>query len=300
VKLDVTAPASVVSTMTSKSASGSAQADGEWSSTGRRAWSMGTGQTGPALDVKTVSGSLKCTGRTDPTIVGQHEPLPELQLARDAASTSSNHSRDDEAEFEQNLRRNAPPEGFDLDVDGITNWARDFARDFKKNFASLATPPAPDDPVPPRPAKGPVPPVPPTPPATPPTPPSAKADETAAIIDEEMARADEAAAQADEDAARAEEEIHTAAEQGNEAGKSWTWSSGSGAPPPAPASMTPVAGDTAPIEPEPANTVETAEAAGTISPADAERLRVLEALERGEIDIDEALSKLDPDDARES
>jgi len=31
---------------------------------------------------------------------------------------------------------------------------------------------------------------------------------------------------------------------------------------------------------------------------DAERLRVLEALERGEIDIDEALARLDTDDTR--
>jgi hypothetical protein len=31
---------------------------------------------------------------------------------------------------------------------------------------------------------------------------------------------------------------------------------------------------------------------------DEERLSVLEALERGEIDIDEALARLDPDDTR--
>ena len=299
VKLDVTTPATVLSTLTSKSASGSAQADGEWTSTGRRAWSMGGGQTGPALDVKTVSGSLKSTGRTDPTVTAQHEPLPELQLARDAASASNSHRHDvdsDEAAFEQKLRQNAPQEGFDLDVDGITSWAKDFARDLKKNFASLATPPSPDQPEPARPAETPVPPVPPAPPATPPTPPSMKADQDTANVDEAIARAEERIAQAEEAADQAEE---ATAEQGTTpvASEPWTWSSGSGATPP---STTPIAGETAPIEPEPANTVETAEAAGAMSPADAERLRVLEALERGDIDIDEALSKLDPDDAKNS
>ncbi len=293
VKLDVTAPASVISTLTSKSASGSAQADGEWTSAGRRSWSMGTGQTGPALDVKTVSGSLKCTGRTDPTIAAQHEPLPELQLARDAASAASTHdARGDESEYEQKLRQNAPPEGFDLDVDGITAWAKDFARDLKKNFASLATPPEPNGPEAARPAQAPVPPMPPTPPAAPPKPASVNADQTTANMDEATARVEEQVARAEAAAAQAEEHGTTPA-----AGEPWTWSSGSGATPPSPARS---AGETAPIEPEPANTVDTAEAAGTISPADAERLRVLEALERGDIDIDEALSKLDPDDAKES
>lgn len=303
VKLDVTAPASVVSTLTSKSASGSAQADGEWTSSGRRSWRMGTGQTGPALDVKTVSGSLKSTGRTDPTIVAQHEPLPELQLARDAASASGGHGHageeHDEESYEEKLRRNAPQEGFDIDVDGITAWAKDFAKDLKKNFASLATPPSPEEPEPARPAPSPVPPVPPTPPTTPPTPPtppyansfetSARADEAVARVEEQVARAEEAAAQAEE--ARAEQHTTPVASE------PWTGSPGADTTPPTAA---PTAGETAPIEPEPANTVDTAEAAGTISPADAERLRVLEALERGEIDIDEALSKLDPDDAKNS
>jgi len=65
--------------------------------------------------------------------------------------------------------------------------------------------------------------------------------------------------------------------------------------------MTPSSQATTPIPTEPSPTPETHDSAAATSAEDqldAERLRVLEALERGEIDIDEALARLDPDDTR--
>jgi len=90
-------------------------------------------------------------------------------------------------------------------------------------------------------------------------------------------------------------------------GKPWTWSTTAGAPadPATDAQNTteplPAADPAdAPVTPEPANTAETATTAGTMTPEDAEHLRVLEALERGDIDVDEALSRLDPGTSRTS
>jgi hypothetical protein len=52
---------------------------------------------------------------------------------------------------------------------------------------------------------------------------------------------------------------------------------------------------TEPIASEP----ETSPAQGeSLTSQDEDRLKILEALERGEIDIDEALARLDPDDAQ--
>jgi hypothetical protein len=152
--------------------------------------------------------------------------------------------------------------GFDVDmnIDGITTWAKDFARDFKKNFSSLATPPEPVEP------ERPTSPVPPAPPAPPPT-----ADASS--------------------------------------GQPWTWSTTAGAPA-APTSAAAAEHSTeplthpepsdAPVTPEPANTSDTAVTSQTMTAEDAEHLRVLEALERGDIDVDEALSRLDPGATRSS
>ena len=160
-------------------------------------------------------------------------------------------------------------------MENMTNWAKDFARDFKKGFTSLATPP-----TPPEPPTAPRPPAPPQDPRQAITP----VDAGAARIDEANARADEQTARADEAAARADEAA-AHAEAGQAPDQPWTWSTSAGATPP----VTPTASDqqTAPIAGE-----------ASTNPAEAERLRVLEALERGDIDVEEALARLEPEDAQ--
>jgi len=257
VKLDLIVPANVVTSLTSRSASGSSKVSDDWVSNGRRSWTIGAGEPGPAFNVKTVSGSLKASARTDPGLAARNEPLP---VAPDADGTEG-------VTISGEGHKNADG-GFDIDanVEGMTAWAKDFAQDFKKNFAGLATPPAPPEP--------PVAPSRPTSPTEPvssvpsvaPTPPAEMAGETGAIP-----------------------------------AQPWTWSSGSGSPPPAGTGTTPASQATSPIPAQPRTPMETNVSAGapaTGDAMDAERLRVLEALERGEIDIDEALARLDTDDTR--
>ena len=59
VKLNLALPANATATLGSKSASGSATASGDWVARGKRSWTLGSGEPGPVLNVKTVSGSLK-------------------------------------------------------------------------------------------------------------------------------------------------------------------------------------------------------------------------------------------------
>ncbi len=258
VKLDLTVPANAVTSLMSRSASGSSKVGDEWVSNGRRSWTIGAGEPGPTFNVKTVSGSLKASARTDPGLAARNEPLP---VAPDADGTEGVKSTGEG-------HKNADG-GFDIDanVEGMTAWAKDFAQDFKKNFAGLATPPAP--PAPNEPPVAPSRPASPTEPVSSvpsvaPTPPAEMAGETGAIP-----------------------------------AQPWTWSTGSGSPPPA--GTTPAGQATAPIPVQPRTPAETNVSGGapaTDDAIDAERLRVLEALERGEIDIDEALARLDTDDTR--
>jgi hypothetical protein len=75
-------------------------------------------------------------------------------------------------------------------------------------------------------------------------------------------------------------------------GQPWTWSTGSGSTPPTGEQQT------APIEALPGEDAPSAAQTLANTDTDAERLRVLEALERGDIDIDQALARLDNDDAQ--
>lgn len=273
VELDVTVPAGVTSTLVSKSASGSASVDGDWTPAERRSWKMGSGETGPAFDIKTVSGALHSSGRLDGGLLALREPLPEFEQQQEAErNTKSRHDHATE-HMDPHQHPHAGERGMwaeghlDVDLDNITSWAKDFAKDFKKNFSQLATPPEPLEP------EQPTQPVPPTPAAAPATPPPAP---------------------------------------GSSDNAPWTWSSTSGAqtPPPAAAQQqtSPINGANeptaeaaeAPVTPEPANTADVAAESGTMSEDDAEHLRVLEALERGDIDVDEALSRLDPGATRSS
>ncbi len=250
IRLDLTVPASVVTSLTSRSASGSSKVSDDWVSKGRRSWTIGAGEPGPVFNVKTVSGSLKASARTDAGLAARSEALP----------VTPDTGESDGVTISGEGHRNADG-GFDMDMnmEGMTAWARDFAQDFKKNFAGLATPPTPPEA-----------PTPPAPPASTvaPEPPARANDETGAIP-----------------------------------AQPWTWSTGSGSPPPAGSGATPSGQETAPIAaeqpPEPEVSAVGSEQA-PIDALDAERLRVLEALERGEIDIDEALARLDPDDTRDA
>lgn len=239
VKLDLTVPAAAVTTLTSRSASGSAKVSDDWVASGKRSWTIGSGEQGPAFSVKTVSGSLKASARAEAGIMARNEPLP--------APPDAGDGDDEGVTISGEGGRNAGGFDVDVNVEGVGAWARDFAQDFKKNFASLATPPAPPET--------------PTPPV-PPAPPQRAQDDTGAIP-----------------------------------AQRWTWSSGSGSPPPAGSGTTPSGQETAPIA---ANQQQgkAPEVAAGATDDDTERLRVLEALERGEIDIDEALARLDPGDAR--
>lgn len=256
VQLDLTVPAASVTSLTSRSTSGSARVGDEWTQGGKRKWTIGAGEAGPAFTVRSVSGSLKVSAHADPGVSPRNEPLP-------AAYAPGDHDTDDEDATitSEGNRRGDGPFDIDVNVDGMTAWARDFAQDFKKNFASLATPPAPPEPptrpnAPERPAAAtsPIPPV----PSMPPT--------------------------------------QAASETGSIPAQPWTWSTGSGSPPPT--GSEPTGQETAPITTEPSAPTDTPVAEAPSNPVDAERLRVLEALERGEIDIDEALARLDPDDTR--
>jgi len=312
VKLNLALPANATSTLSSRSASGSAKASGDFVATGKRSWTAGSGPRGPVFNVKTVSGSLKAFGTADPGVAARSEALP---------ANVPGDSGDDQPDAGHDHDQHGGFEG-EFNVDNMTNWAKDFARDFRKGFASLATPPVPDDvvpPSPPRPAAPGAPGIPATPPSStaplvPPTPfgnRSSAEDEARAQADEARAQADEARVHAEEQRVRAEEERIRAEEEHRRAGEealraseaspssqSWTWSSSSGTSTP-PVTTAP-AGDSQQTEP-----VTTPEPAVTATPAgipaeDAERLRVLEALERGDIDVEEALARLDPDDAQGS
>jgi DUF4097 and DUF4098 domain-containing protein YvlB len=255
VELDVAVPNGVTSTLVSRSASGGTSVDGDWVPAERRSWKMGAGETGPAFDVKTVSGAMHSHGRIDGGMLALREPLPEFEQGREPDSASgTSHMSHGSAGTDHGSHH--MDHGLDVDLDGITTWAKDFARDFKKNFSSLGTPPEPLAP------ERPTPPTPPTPPTTPPTTPGAAG------------------------------------------GQPWTWSTSAGSPMMGTTQRTeplpPSDPEDATITPEPANTADTAVSSQTMTPEDAEHLRVLEALERGDIDVDEALSRLDPGATRSS
>lgn len=267
VTLDTTLPASVTSSLASRSASGSAQVAGDWQPTDRRRWTTGSGEPGPSFDVKTVSGSLSASARLDGGLLALKDPLPEVEASRDANGASQTP---DDVTLGAEPHRHESNLDLDVNLEGITNWAKDFAKDFRKNFSSLGTPPEPLEPERPT-----------TPtPSTPPQAPTAPVPPT-------------------------------------EASQPWTGSnaSGAGTPPPppnaapdttpqeqtAPVTTSPPTEahpEEVPVTPEPANTVEDAEAFDSVESQEAERLRVLAELERGDIDIDEALARLDPESNR--
>ena len=52
---------------------------------GKRTWHAGSGDAGPAIHVRTVSGSLRVEGHVESTIPTRHEALPEAIEEREFA-----------------------------------------------------------------------------------------------------------------------------------------------------------------------------------------------------------------------
>lgn len=203
--------------MTFRSVSGSGQADGEWTSTGKRSWTIGNGE-GPQFKINTVSGSLRANGTRDAAVIGRNELLPNSDRYDNDQPTEPVHK---------------PGAGVDVPVDGdeigkAMNWAREAAR----RFTQPVEPPAP-----------------PTPP-TPPTPPMGAVDVKPAVAASfteplpPLVPADEAE--------RKSISVETPSPQPRE------------------------------------NAVTSNE-----RPEDEEALKVLEALERGDIDVEEALARIE-------
>jgi len=254
VNLDLTVPAAAGTKMSSRSASGSAKVSGDWVADGRRSWRMGTAETGPVFNVRTMSGSLTSVGKTDASLNLSHEPLPVSRMDdSDQDDVEFTRDLDDVESTGEGGRHPAGGSNLDMNFDNMTTWAKDFASDFKKNFSGLGTPPTP--PTPPNQPSAPTAPDAPAPPA----PPRPSDDQ---------------------------------ATTGTIPGQPWTWSTGSGSTPPTGEQQT------APIEALPGEDAPSAAQTLANTDTDAERLRVLEALERGDIDIDEALARLDNDDAQ--
>lgn len=254
VKLDATLPGTGgTSRLSFRSASGSARVGGDWQAEGKKTWTLGSGEDGPNITVRTVSGSLNLTGIADSSVAGRSEPLPEF--------ASPDFETPEPPDSERKGRKVRADLDLDLDIDKTVNWAKDFARSFTQ-------------PTPPTPPTRPTPATPTTSatPATPPTPPAKSSD------------------------------------------REWAWSSGSGAPSPSGASHPATErethdNDTEPLplgapsrdapsgEQQPTALVADADTS-SLDAGDSERLRILEALERGEIDIDDALAKIEREESR--
>jgi len=278
VKLETRVPASgATSHLSFSTLSGSAKVDGDWTPVGRRTWRIGSGEEGPQFRVKTVSGSLKMTGQacTDVSLQAAQFPAP-AERADSSRGTDPDRTTEPftpqqaDDDDQTGAKNDSASLDLDLNLDKAFAWAKDAARKF-----TPPTPPAP--PTPPTPAT-PTAPVTPVAPVTPQTTPD------------------------------------------------WSWSSGAGTPPP-PSTANPAAAasgeDTARLPspnadarvestPPPAGSADATagDDAGTeqsanadttsLDSVDAERLHILEALERGEIDVDEALATIEREETHQA
>ncbi|HVL22629.1 MAG TPA: DUF4097 family beta strand repeat-containing protein, partial [Thermomicrobiales bacterium] len=114
--------------LTFRSLSGSANVNGDWvPASGKRNWQLAAGPEGPAFRVKTVSGSLQATGKTDTDIALRTEPLP-----TEPEPEWMGPGGDEETGPLQDERAQATAEGRDVksDLDLDLNW--DKAMDWVK------------------------------------------------------------------------------------------------------------------------------------------------------------------------
>lgn len=262
VKLDATLPGmGSTSRLSYKSTSGSAKVGGDWRAEGKKSWALGSGEDGPNITVRTVSGSLNLTGSADSNLAGRSEPLPAFAFPDSESSEPSDTAEDDVKG--RTLRADLD---LDLDIDKTVNWAKDFARSF-----THPTPPTP--PTSPTPAT-------PAAPMTPATPPTPSAPPMSGGRPESAGPRDAEVTPATAESPPVVEHDTTDTQ-------------------PLPLGAPSVEAPSAPVSNAHPMTG-AATNADTSSPGveDSERLRILEALERGEIDIDDALARIEREESR--
>lgn len=323
VNLNVVLPSDSVSTLNFKAISGSGNAAGDWQSDGKRSWHAGSGGAGPTIRVKTVSGGLNTQAHVESSIPTRHEALPEPVFPE------PNHD-DDQATAPFPAMPSIPSvppvppmppmppmgsgaHGFHAEHTerGNTNetqpiftppsdwpdWIKSTARTVEETARHVVTSfQQPVEPLPSMDAQRPQPgknepsdaawaqrPV--ESPASP-----THSDQVQAAADQRQAETDRQQAiadqnQADVDRKHAEEMARQSA----------------AAPTPTVAEVATAPAATTSPAPNESTAAPAAPAGDTRSLDDqdeAERLRILEALERGEIDIDEALSKIEQEESR--
>lgn len=258
--------------------SGSSHVGGVWEKQKRREWTAGSGASGATINIKTVSGDLTASADLDESVEARTLAMPQ----RTPDVTAETHDGDDLSDFKDEMK-------------AFGQEMKEFGREIRHMVGA-----------------GEVPRVPPTPP-TPPTPPHG--GDPGHLHDREQRRAEKERAREAKQQAREERRkqrddaspIFTA----GPAGVDYQHDTA----PLTPDTDASPAEETAPVEParpfteapgmdqpEPATTPEDAAqeqdadtSQATENTSTDARLRVLEALEKGEIDIEDALSQLDRD-----
>ncbi len=269
-------PHDATSRLTFRSISGEAAVNDGWTATGKKEWKTGDGPDGPSIRTRSVSGNLRVAGSRDGDVHLRAE-TPQTPRPSDTAQ---------------------PQSGMD-EIKSYAAQAREMADEMKRMFTS-PTPPTP--------------PTPPTAPSAPtaPTAPMSQADFDAAQAQHDAEQAHRDAEQAQRDAEQAQRDREQAqrdheqalrdeapAQPQNAAGQSGDWwaeraeiETQNTAPITSPAAgpstsqppATPTAQPTEPIR------------SGAAAEEDPARRKVLEQVERGEIDIEEALNRLEQSD----
>jgi hypothetical protein len=273
-----------ISTLGFGTLSGSSNVGAAWASSKRRAWTAGEGTSGPTINVKTVSGDLSASARFDAAVEARSMPMPSR-----VTDAGPGDDLGDETFMD-----------FKDEMKAFGKEMKHFGKEMKHMTGPHSMPHTP--PTPPH-ATPPVPP-------TPPTPHDRDEEQRARdreqrMRDQEQRQRDREQRQRDEDQARVDRErdsddagLFTAGPSGVDYQRDTT-----------PVGQEPGAASAQPTEPVTPPTPFTEEAqqtapqdtaaqdatgsqAARLDPTDP-RLRVLEALEKGEIDIEDALAQLD-------
>lgn len=294
VNLDLELPANGKTTLRHSSTSGSARMSDEWTKIEKRTWAIGDGAEGPRFSVRTVSGSLRANARLKKNLALRNEPLP--------GADAFENDDDQTVDFSH--------ESIEHHMKDLTGWTRDFANEFKgmadefkRGFSEAPTAPTAPSPRTPEAPKPPEAPEAPTAPIRPVGLSEFERELQDAVAAREASRHDNAQAQRDAEQERLDaeqkrrdaEQAHIDAEQERRDAEQ--------APIDAEQKRKDaelVGSDADSSADAPIETAAEVETARPLSDDDQERLRILEALERGEIDIDEAMARLEPEDARES
>ena len=266
-------PADSAATLTHKSMSGSATAHGAWNADGRRAWTSSSTITaaGPSLRTRSVSGSLTANAHIEESIPTRHEALPSpigpdedptdaFDLGKDIDDATAPLNDIDFPFGRRDQERGSSATNASVEwKDWIRTTVRAAEETARHVVNAFQQPVEPlDVDVTPERPAAPKAPAAPEAPKTPPTPPTPPTVFTPGTPTAEQVATDEQAAIADEQAAIAEEHAR-------------------------------IANETIPA---------TASDDDTDDPDEIERRRILEAVERGEIDIEDALTQIEQDHPR--